>query len=462
MSAQRSAAPTVVTDNREQPVRNTDGATKKRSNPTPEQGGNGGGQLPPTTMHGAGDPDPDDGDDDDDDGQDLKGGTSRRDKGKERERQDPEREDEEEDVVDVMARAIARERLLHTKRPSDPRWVFKNKSHQDIRIWLMAVQDFFERNSHQWTMETDRIKYAMGRMEGDDIAPFTDTYRKKMSGALGYAKEIGYERWFMFEQKVTERFAPTHEAERTHKLMKLERYHGDIRQFLLRMENHNIKVGLQGVAWRDMLKAQMPEAGLLRLSFETYPNDELWLAGFKNAMIQHENQEEDKRLRHGKGKSSGTSISRKTDDRTSTKSNPRPPKRYTVEKRAAYKEKHKVPRTKAWSKEKTATDKKEVVHTHWDKAHDTIPKDVRDRRRNNKACTPCGMTNHFWKHCRKEQSVATFGTKRYESNKRKRDQPQAQRKRVAVVAERSQGESSRIVNRIDRPLAWSMYDGEEL
>jgi len=91
--------------------------------------------------------------------------------------------------------------------------------------------------------------------------------------------------------------------------MKLERYHGDIRQFLLRMENHNIKVGLQGVAWRDMRKAKMPEAGLLRLSFETYPNDELWLAGFKNAMIQHENHEEDKRLPHGKGESSGIPIS---------------------------------------------------------------------------------------------------------------------------------------------------------
>jgi len=44
ISAQRSAAPTVVTDNRERPVRNTDGAPKKRSNPTPEPGGNGGGQ----------------------------------------------------------------------------------------------------------------------------------------------------------------------------------------------------------------------------------------------------------------------------------------------------------------------------------------------------------------------------------------------------------------------------------
>ena len=56
ISAPRSAAPTVVTDNRERPVRNTDGAPKKQSNPTPEQGGNGGGQIPPTTMHGAGSP----------------------------------------------------------------------------------------------------------------------------------------------------------------------------------------------------------------------------------------------------------------------------------------------------------------------------------------------------------------------------------------------------------------------
>ena len=389
ISAQRSAASTVVTDNRERPVWNTDGALKKRSNPTPEQAGNGGGKLPPTTMHGAGDPDPEDGDDDEDDeGQDPKGGPSRGKKGKCRAEPDSETGDEEEDVIDVMAKAIARERLIHTKRPSNPLWVFKNKSHQDIRIWLMAVRDCFERNSHQWTMEVDQIKYAMGRMEGDDVAPFTDTYRKKMSGALGYKKEISYERWFMFEQKVTERFAPTHEADRTHKLMKLERYQGDIRQFLLRMENHNIKVGLQGVAWIDMLKAQMPEAGLLRLSFETYPNDELWLAGFKNAMIQHENQEKDKRLRHGKGEFSGTSVSRKTEDRAQTKSNARPPKRYTAEKRATYMGKPKAPcKKKKWLKEKTATNKKEVVHTDWDKAHDTIPRDVIDRRQNNKGCT---------------------------------------------------------------------------
>jgi len=133
----------------------------------------------------------------------------------------------------------------------------------------------------------------------------------------------------MFEQRLTERFAPTNEAERT---LKLEKYEGDIRQYLLKMENHNIKVGLQGVAWKDMLKAQMLEAGLLWLSFKTYPNHKLCLEGFKNAMIQYEDHEEDMRLRREKGESSGTATSQKTEDQAPTKSNPRPLRRYIKEK----------------------------------------------------------------------------------------------------------------------------------
>jgi len=103
-----------------------------------------------------------------------------------------------------LAKAITQEQLLVTKRPTDPPWIFKNKTGQDILIWLMAVQDYFERNEHLFTVEVDQIKYAMGRMEGDDVARFTDTYQKKMSGKLGYKMEIGYDRWFMFEQRVTE------------------------------------------------------------------------------------------------------------------------------------------------------------------------------------------------------------------------------------------------------------------
>jgi len=42
-------------------------------------------------------------------------------------------------------------------------------------------------------MEVDRIKYGLGDIEGDEVAPFKDTYQKKMSGAFGYKKEIGYQ-----------------------------------------------------------------------------------------------------------------------------------------------------------------------------------------------------------------------------------------------------------------------------
>jgi len=154
ISAQRSVSPMLVTDNREPPVWNTDGAPKKQSNPTPEQGGgNRGGQIPPTTMHGAGGPVPEDSDDDNNNnnnnnnkGQDPKEGPSRGEKGKGRAGPNPEIGDEEEDVVDVMAKAITREQLSCMKRPADPLWVFKNKSHQDIRIWLIAVQDYFDQN----------------------------------------------------------------------------------------------------------------------------------------------------------------------------------------------------------------------------------------------------------------------------------------------------------------------------
>jgi len=144
-------------------------------------------------MHRAGDPDPgDDGDDDDDaNGQDPKGGPGRREKVKGWAGPDCKTENEEDNIVDIMEKAIAREWLLTTKRPTDPPWVFKNKPGQDIRLWPMAVQDYLEWNEHLWTQVVARIKYAMGRMDGYEVTLFTDAYRKQITGALGYRKMEG-------------------------------------------------------------------------------------------------------------------------------------------------------------------------------------------------------------------------------------------------------------------------------
>jgi hypothetical protein len=245
--------------------------------------------------------------------------------------------------------------------------------------------------------------------------------------------------------------------------MKKDKYHGDIMHYLLRMENHNIKVQLRGVAWREVIKAQLPEEALLRLSMEEYPDDELWLAGLKTAVRRYEEYKEDGKLRRQNGESS----SRPKREERVEKKNPRPPKRYTKEKRDAYMGKAGKPKyerkPRAGDKKgKTVAPKNEVVHTDYKEAHQGIPLDVTERRRSNQACTRCGLTNHFWKHCRREQQVNTIGQRRFATNKRRRENDDRPKKRVAVVAERSQEGSSGQRSRNDRPKAWDLYDGEDL
>jgi len=133
MSAQRSVAPTIVTDNRVEPLWNTDAAPAKHSNPTSEPaGGNERCRALPPTAGIAGALDPGNASDEDDKGHYVRGGSSSPDKGKGQVDAEPRTEDEEERFVGVMAKDITRECLLATKRPANPLSVFKHKSHQDI------------------------------------------------------------------------------------------------------------------------------------------------------------------------------------------------------------------------------------------------------------------------------------------------------------------------------------------
>ena len=70
-------------------------------------------------------------------------------------------------------------------------------------------------------------------MDGKEVAPFAITYRKQMTGELGYTKQPGYEFWHVFTEQVLRRFAPTHEAEKALIEMRKVKYQGDISQYLL-------------------------------------------------------------------------------------------------------------------------------------------------------------------------------------------------------------------------------------
>ena len=263
----------------------------KQSDPTPERsiaagGGDAGGNGPPRPQQGA--PGAPGGGDSDDEGEGPRKG--RRDERRARRSRKPRREeDEEEDDDEGMAdpdelrfsRRLGRAISVTSKRPAQPPPEYEHAQHHDVRFWLTALKDFFDSNPSQWRIEADRIKYALSKMKGPQVSSFAMTYRNQMTGELGFTRQEGYELWAIFAEQMVRRFGPTYEEVRALREMIKVRYKGDIDQFLLEIENWNVKARVTAVAFRKMIDDQIPDEAV------------------RTASKAEEDFVEGRRLRHG-------------------------------------------------------------------------------------------------------------------------------------------------------------------
>ena len=112
----------------------------------------------------------------------------------------------------------------------------------------------------------DRIKYALSKLKGPQVSSFAMTYRNQMTGELGCTRQKGYELWNIFTEQMVRRFGPTHEEENEVRQMMKVRYKGGIDQFLLEIDNWNVKVKVTRVVLRKMIQDQIPEEAVRRLS----------------------------------------------------------------------------------------------------------------------------------------------------------------------------------------------------
>jgi len=225
----------------------------KVSDPTPEASGAGGGRPPPPPRQGAtGAPGGGGGGDPDDEGE----GSGRKPDEKTRFRRDerpaPHPEEDEYDVendeqFNLFSGVIANPLGQRTRVPAEPPPLFRNEKYQDIRMWLLTWMDYFGRNSWQWENEPQRIRYAISRMDGKEVAPFALTYQRQMTGEIGYTRQEGYELWHVFAEQGLRRFGPTHEAEKSLREMGSVKYRADVAKFLMEMENLNIQARATGI-----------------------------------------------------------------------------------------------------------------------------------------------------------------------------------------------------------------------
>jgi len=50
-------------------------------------------------------------------------------------------------------------------------------------------KDSFDCNSYQWQDEGDRIKDALSKLNGSQVASFAKTYQNQMTGELGHTRQ---------------------------------------------------------------------------------------------------------------------------------------------------------------------------------------------------------------------------------------------------------------------------------
>ena len=282
----------------------------KQSDPKPERsiaavGGDGGGNRPPPTQQGA--PGAPGGGDSEDDGEGPRKG--RRDerparRSRKLRREEDEEDDDDEGMADPeelrFSRILGRAIGDTSKRPAQPPPEYEHAKHQDVRIWLTACKDFFDCNPSQWRIEVDRIKYGLSKMKGHQVSSFAMTYRNQMTGELGFMRQEGYELWAIFAEQVVRRFGQTHEEVKALGEMIKVRYRGDIDQFLLEIENWNVKARVNGVAFRKTIEDQIPDDAVRRMSMmDTIADDREWLEAVRTASKAEEDFIEGRKLRHG-------------------------------------------------------------------------------------------------------------------------------------------------------------------
>jgi len=145
--------------------------------------------------------------------------------------------------------------------------------------------------------EEDKIIYAIGRINGKKVSLFALSYRKPITGELGFQKEEGYEYWHIVKAQVILRFKVSQEAERA--LMKMDqvKYEGDIERYLLGLENLNILAQVTGIAWRSMVEKGLPLEALCGLSNQEYGSNLEWLAAIRTVTKAEEVFKEQSGLR---------------------------------------------------------------------------------------------------------------------------------------------------------------------
>ena len=129
--------------------------------------------------------------------------------------------------------------------------------------------------------------------------------------------------------------------------------------------------------------------------------------------------------------------------------------KYTAKEKRVYQARKKEEK----AARKPTAPRQEKMHRVWADAHTSIDQKEIDDRKAKKQFTQCTMTNHRWKHCKKEIRISIIQRRPFKLPVRRSRPPRPGKPGVAAVADDSRGESSQQAR--ERPLAWTYMEDDD-
>jgi len=152
----------------------------------------------------------------------------------------------------------------------------------------------------------------------------------------------------LFAEEAVRRFDPTQEEGKALREMMKVRSKNNINQFLLEFENWNVKAKVTGIAFRKLIRDQIPDEGVRRMSMhQEYADDRDWIDALRQLVHDEEDFQEGKRLQDNNFSGSNSSGKRKRAEPTTAKTTKK--LNYTAKEERVYRRRK---RWRRWRKER--------------------------------------------------------------------------------------------------------------
>ena len=158
-------------------------------------------------------------------------------------------------------------------------WQYSGNPSDDLRAWLLACEDFFNWNGHEWVNQVDCIKFAITRLKhGTRAHEFGISYRRSMDGTDGYPLIIMNREWIKFKTEILKRFEPEEGALIAKQEMDNLRYDGDIASYIDKIRSLNYRVKMSGVTLRSTINSAISEEIRIQSLYQPQTdNDDEWM-----------------------------------------------------------------------------------------------------------------------------------------------------------------------------------------